>query len=99
MAVERVEMHSVVVASDEQVSCELAGEAAILNLKNGSYYGLNTVGATVWDLLKKPISVRELCNALLERYEVEPQRCADDLLALLRDMIEQGLIEVKKVDE
>ncbi len=99
MATRQLEMASVVVASKEQVSCELAGEAAILNLKNGSYYGLNPVGATVWDLMKEPVSVNELHSAVLERYEVEPERCAGDLLNLLGEMVEQGLIEVKRADE
>jgi len=99
MATHQLEMTSVVVASKEQVSCELAGEAAILNLKNGSYYGLNTVGATVWDLIKEPISVGELHSAVLERYDVEPERCADDLLNLLAEMLEHGLVEVKGAGE
>ena len=36
---------SIVVAAKDQVSCDLAGEAAILNMKNGVYYGLDPVGA------------------------------------------------------
>ena len=50
---------TVVVAKD-QVSCDLAGEAAILNLKNGVYYGLNTVGARVWNLVQEPKTFAEL---------------------------------------
>jgi hypothetical protein len=95
MTAQRLEMDSIVVASQEQVSCELAGEAAILNLKNDSYYGLNSVGAAVWSLMQEPIPVSALHRALLARYEVEPERCAADLLALLREMVDHGLIEVK----
>ena len=35
---------STVVVSQDQVSCELGGEAAILNLKAGVYYGLERGG-------------------------------------------------------
>jgi hypothetical protein len=35
---------STVVVSQDQVSCELGGEAAILNLKAGVYYGLSKAG-------------------------------------------------------
>jgi hypothetical protein len=34
-----------IVASKDQVSCELAGEAAILNLKNSQYDGLDPIVA------------------------------------------------------
>jgi hypothetical protein len=88
---------TIVVAAPEQVSCALGEESAILNLKNSVYYGMNPVGARVWNLLKQPTSVTELRNALLEEYEVDATRCGDDLLALLETMRSQGLIEVRGV--
>jgi hypothetical protein len=88
-------LHTVVVAAAEQVSCPLGEEAAILNLKNSVYYGMNPVGARVWELLKQPKRVSELRDVLLDEYEVEQERCAQDLLALLQKMREEGLIEVQ----
>ena len=87
-------LHTVVVASAEQVSCPLGDEAAILNLKNSVYYGMNPVGARVWGLLKHPTRVSALRDALLDEYEVDQERCAQDLLALLQKMRDEGLIEV-----
>jgi Coenzyme PQQ synthesis protein D (PqqD) len=88
-------LHTIVVAASEQVSCPLGEESAILNLKNSVYYGMNPVGARVWNLLKQPTSITELRNVLLEEYEVDATRCADDLLALLETMRSEGLIEVR----
>jgi hypothetical protein len=88
-------LHAVVVAAPEQVSCPLGEEAAILNLKNSVYYGMNPVGARVWELLKQPTSVAALRDALLDEYEVDQERCAQDLLALLHKMHDEGLIEVR----
>jgi Coenzyme PQQ synthesis protein D (PqqD) len=90
-------LHTIVVAAPEQVSCPLGEEAAILNLKNSVYYGMNPVGARVWNLLKEAKTVTELRNALLEEYEVDAVRCGDDLLALLENMRSEGLIEVRGV--
>jgi len=83
-----------VIAAPEQVSCPLGEEAAILNLKNTVYYGLNPVGARVWSLLQKPRSVGELRDALLDEYDVEEVRCERDLLELLERMRVEGLILV-----
>lgn len=88
-------VRSVVAVVKDQVSCDLGGEAAILNLKNGVYYGLDAVGARIWTLLHKPISVSEIRDILLDEYEVEPGRCQSDLLALLKNLAAQALIEIK----
>ncbi|HXQ27320.1 MAG TPA: PqqD family protein [Candidatus Acidoferrales bacterium] len=90
----RISVHSIVIAAPEQVSCPLGEEAAILNLKNTVYYGLNPVGARVWSLLQKPRSVGELRDALLDEYDVEAERCERDLLDLLETMRGEGLIQV-----
>ena len=37
-----------IVVSSDQVSCGLGDEAAIVNLRNGVYYGLDPVGARIW---------------------------------------------------
>lgn len=89
-------LHTVVVAAAEQVSCPLGEEAAILNLKNSVYYGINPVGARVWELLKQPKRVSELRDVLLDEYEVDQERCSHDLLALLENMRREGLIEVQR---
>lgn len=89
--------NSIIVASSEQLSCSLAEESCILNLKNSSYYGLDPVGTRVWNLLRQPRSVGDLRNVLLDEYAVEAESCEGDLLDLLENMRDEGLIEVKGV--
>lgn len=90
-------LQSIVVAAAEQVSCRLGEESAIFNLKNSVYYGLDTVGARVWTLLQEPRTIGELRDTLLGEYEVEAERCEQDLLGLLEKMRGEGLIEVRGV--
>jgi len=87
-------VHSIVIATSEQVSCPLGEESAILNLKNTVYYGLNPIGARIWNLLQQPRTVGELRDAILDEYDVEAGRCESDLLALLEKMRSEGLIQV-----
>ncbi|PYO16907.1 MAG: PqqD family protein, partial [Gemmatimonadetes bacterium] len=42
---------SVVVATKDQVSSDLAGEAIVLSLRTAMYYGLDQVGARIWELV------------------------------------------------
>jgi Coenzyme PQQ synthesis protein D (PqqD) len=86
---------SIVVAVKNQVSCDLAGEAAILEMKSGIYYGLNAVGARIWKLIQAPKMVREVCASILEEYDVEAERCEHDILALLEELVATGLVEIR----
>jgi coenzyme PQQ synthesis protein D (PqqD) len=83
------------VVSQDQISCDLAEEVAILNIESGIYYGLNTVGTRIWKLIQEPRTVHEVRDALLEEYEVDPERCERDVLALLQELASKGLIEIK----
>jgi hypothetical protein len=91
----KVSVDSTVVASEGQVSSDFGEEVAILDFKAGVYYGLDDVGARVWQLVQEPNEVREIRNALVEEYEVEPDRCERDLIALLRKLVGEELIEIK----
>jgi hypothetical protein len=88
---------SVVVAAKHQVSCEVSGEAVILNLNSGIYYGLDALGARVWELIQEPMTVGKIQAILLNEYEVQPERCERDLLALLRKLTDAGLVVKKRV--
>jgi len=90
-----VSQRSTVVAAEDQVSSDLGGETAILDLKAGMYYGLDDVGARVWDLIQEPRDVGEVRDTLLEEYDVAPERCERDLLALLQRLADEGLIVVQ----
>jgi hypothetical protein len=90
----QVTADSFVVVSKEQLSCDLSGEAAILDLKSGVYYGLNELGAFIWNNIREPRRVSQVKDAILEEYEVEPSRCERDLLRLLTQLAAKGLIEV-----
>ena len=82
-------------AAKDQASSDLGGEVAILDLKAGVYYGLDAVGARIWSLIQEPRTVNEIRDILLEEYEVEPEHCERDLLALLRRLADEGLVEVR----
>jgi hypothetical protein len=86
---------STVVAVQDQVSTNLEEEAVILNLQDGVYYGLNDLGARIWNLLQEPRTVRKIRDILLQEYEVEPERCQQDLLQLLGELAAKGLIKIE----
>ena len=74
---------------------ELHGEAVLLSLNTGVYFGLDPVGTRIWKLMEdRDQSLRDVLNAMLDEYEVTAERCSDDLLKLIDRMLTNGLVEV-----
>ena len=57
------------------------------------YFGVNTVGAIIWELLPKSSTVEHLCATLTERFhDVGPERIRHDVLSFISDLRANGLV-------
>jgi len=79
-------------APSDVVSRDLNGEAVLLNLETGSYYGLDPVGTRMWELLSTLESVPEVIAVLRAEYHVDETRLRQDLDYLIVKLEEQGLL-------
>lgn len=95
MSVSPLADDSRITVSSNQISCDLAGEMAILNLDNGVYYGLDPVGARLWTLLQEPRTLAQVRGALLLEFDVDADVLERDLRELLGNLIKQGLIDIQ----
>lgn len=84
---------TVVVARDVLAS-EFGAEHVLLNLKNGTYYGVEEVGGEVWKLLQQPMSFGTLCRAMADTFDVDVDVCRQDLHRFVSDLLANGLVEV-----
>ena len=83
-------------AVKDQVTADVSGEAVILHLEKGMYYGLDPVGATVWSLIQTPKTFAEIRDAIVDEFDVEADRCERDLNDLLKDLQTNGLVETSE---
>ena len=79
-------------ASDDVAARALDGEAVLLDLASGTYFGLNEVGARVWELVEAGTTLGALRRALLDEFEVEERELTTDLARLLADLEQRGLV-------
>lgn len=77
------------------MSGSLEGETVVLNLVDGNYYSLDPVGARIWELVQTPSRVADVEATLLDEFEVEQEQCRNDLVQLLEQLLELGLLEVE----
>lgn len=85
---------SVVRRSSPPLSTELDGEAVLMGIDSGRYYGLDTVGGDVWQRLATPSSVGDICATLAEDYDGDAAQIEHDVEALLIQVRDEGLREV-----
>ena len=84
-----------VVVSDQQISCDVADEVVLLSMQNGEYYGLNSVGASIWRQIQQPRKLADVRDALLGEYAgIGAETCTKEILAFSAEMLSLGLIRV-----
>jgi len=87
-----ISLNSRVRIQDDILFHELQGEAVLLNLKTGTYLGLNPVGTRIWQLLQEDGALPRVMEVMLREYDVPQEKLAQDLLELVGQMEEQGLV-------
>jgi Coenzyme PQQ synthesis protein D (PqqD) len=79
--------------SDDVVFRDLSGEAVILNLSSGVYFGLDEIGTRMWHLLTEYGDEEEVIKVLLMEYEVQERQVRQDLQDLIRQLMDRGLLK------
>lgn len=71
---------------------EIDGEVVMLSIENGEYYGLDRVGAKIWELIKEPLSIRHLVEKLMGEYEIDKEQCISDTLTFINKLADKKLV-------
>lgn len=88
---------SVVCWSEAPVATEVDREVVLMHVGRGRCYGLGESGSSVWRRLSSPIRVEDLCRELLLEYAADREALMKDVIALLEQFREEGLLKVNEV--
>lgn len=78
--------------SPDVVFREIAGEAVILDLGTGMYFGLNQAGARIWKCLDEGCERSRIADRIVEEFDVAREDAERDVERLLRDLLDRGLV-------
>lgn len=81
-----------VVESSDVLLQDLGGEAVLLNLAMGRYYGLDEASFHMYKTLTSSMSVQEAYDSLLAEYDIDPEKLKSDLEIFLSQLMENGLV-------
>ena len=79
--------------SAEFVTAALDDELALLDVRSGSYVGLNVTATAIWQRLDRPVSVDEIYAGLMQDFAVEPAECRAAVERALKELLRRGLVE------
>ncbi len=80
------------VHNNETISGRLQDELVMMDIQKGKYFALNPVATRIWNLLENPLTIKQLCELLIEEYEVKYEQCREEVEELLKEMVKLGLV-------
>lgn len=72
------------------------GETVLLDLSTGRYYTLNRVGSVIWEHCAGHHTIRDIHTVLCDRFDVAPERALDDLVTLVNQLTQEGLLQQER---
>lgn len=80
----------------EILTSDLDGEKVMMSIRFGEYYGLGKTGSFIWDQLENPIKIKDLIDAITIKYDVDKEKCEEDIIPFLNDLLDKELIIATK---
>jgi hypothetical protein len=72
----------------------MGSDIAMMDMDSGKYFVLHEVAAFIWEKLAQPVSVSDLCAALMKHYDVSADQCAADVLPFVQNAHDKGLVRL-----
>ncbi|MFV8819164.1 PqqD family protein [Haliea sp. E17] len=79
--------------SPQVIFQEVSGEMVLLDLASEQYFGLDEVGARIWQLIDEHAEWPAMIPVLLDEYDVEETRLREDVERLLNELMASGLLQ------
>lgn len=81
---------------DDVLLSGLEDESILLNLDSERYYGLDNVGTRMLSVLTTADSIEAAFELLVKEYEVDTEVLRRDLISLIDELEQQGLVTVSR---
>lgn len=88
-----VDLETVVVRSATVLDACVGDESVLMNIETGTYYAMKVTSRAIWERLRTPVRVRDLCAELASAYQAPLETVETDTLAFLNYLEAQKMIE------
>ena len=78
--------------SDHILVSSMNEDLVVFDTEKGVYYGINDIGTVLWEHIQQQKTLGELIATLLQRFDVNEEKCWQDVSKILNKMVAQQLI-------
>jgi hypothetical protein len=96
MTTKKTTFSGLITRKESIVSSKLNAEVVMLDIEQGKYFGLDPVGARIWEIIENPVSAQSIIDALVAEYDVEEDVCRQDVEEFVAKMNDLKMIEVSR---
>jgi hypothetical protein len=90
----KLNKQSVISKNSSIISSKMDNEVVMMSIDKGNYYGLNPVAAEIWEMLKEPMTIQSICDRLMIEFDVELDKCYNEVIVFIEKLVNEGLIVV-----
>jgi len=76
------------------ISTAVDSDLVLMSTSQGKYYGVSIVGQRIWELLQDSMIGNDLVEILVTEFTVERSVCEAEVTTFLKQLHEEGLVEV-----
>jgi len=82
--------------STDILASDVDGEVVMMSIEQGKYYGLDHIGAAIWNKLEETTSIASICEDLEKEYRADYKTIENDVRLFVEDLIKNNIVEVVK---
>ena len=86
---------TVICRTPDLMATELDDITVMFRAEKEKYYGFETVGSRIWQLLEAPTTVAALCDVLLQEFDVSREQCEQETLDFVRQLHAEDLVVLR----
>lgn len=86
---------TIVSQSSEIMATNLDDKLVMMSISQGEYYSLESVGARIWNLIEKPVSISDLCIDLAKEFEVNSEECKREVLEFITKLLQMEIVKIE----
>jgi len=91
----KIGLNTTISRSDTILASDLGEEFVMMNINSGTYFNLVEVGARVWGMMEKEVTISDIRDKLVSEYDIDPETCANEVIAFAEEMQSLGLANLK----
>lgn len=89
-----IEENTVISKSTDLLEAPMDDSLALMSIESGKYFGLNSVGRAIWELLEESTPFNELITDLLNRFDIDENSCKEQCKNFLKELKQRNMIEL-----